>query len=272
MQIVSWNVAGRVTRQAEQGRRVLALAADVVCLQEVTRTTLPVWREQLSAAGYRSVHCGNLAPGPRPRPLGVLTACREAAEPLALGGMPWAERVLAVRTARGLEVTNVHVPISPTPELAKVRTLEAVFAHLARRSRHPRVLCGDLNTPRREHPDGSVWTFARDRYGRLRPERGERWDAAEMLLIRGLQPFGFRDAFRSLHGHEHREISWGWARWRGGYRLDHLLVAGLTVQECRYEHAWREQGLSDHSPLVARLGGAGEPEGLTRGRRGALTP
>ena len=264
MQIVSWNVAGRVTRQADQGQRVLALAVDVICLQEVTPRTLPAWREQLSAAGYASVHCGDLTPGPRPRPLGVLTACREAAEPLALRAMPWAERVLAVRTVRGLEVTNVHVPISPAPDLAKVRTQEAVFAHLARRSPRPRILCGDLNTPRREHPDGSVWTFARDRYGRLRPERGERWDAAELLLIRGLQPFGFRDAFRSLHGHGSREISWGWARWRGGYRLDHLLVAGLAVEECRYEHAWREEGLSDHSPLVARLGAADASQTASR--------
>jgi exonuclease III len=264
LQILSWNVAGRVRRQAEQGQRVVALAAEIVCLQEVTPRTLPAWREQLLAAGYASVHCGDLAPGPRPRPLGVLTACREAAERLALRGMPWPERVLAVRTGRGLEITNVHVPISPAPDLAKVHTLEAVFAHLARRSRRPRILCGDLNTPRREHPNGSVWTFARDRYGRLRPDRGERWDAAELLLIRGLQRFGFRDAFRSLHGHERREISWAWARWRGGYRLDHLLVAGLPVAECRYEHAWREEGLSDHSPLVARLGGAGVSQTASR--------
>ena len=72
----------------------------------------------------------------------------------------------------------MHSPISPKPGLAKVLTHEAVYRHL-RPGRGPRVICGDLNTPRREHADGSVWTFARDRYGRLRPERGERWDAAE---------------------------------------------------------------------------------------------
>jgi exonuclease III len=117
------------------------------------------------------------------------------------------------------------------------------------------ALCGDLNTPRREHPDGRVWTFARDRYGRLRPERGERWDEAELALIRGLEPFGFRDAFRALHGYAAREPSWEWPRWGGGWRLDHLIVsAGVTVSECRYEHEWRRAGLSDHSALVAELG------------------
>lgn len=37
-------------------------------------------------------------------------------------------------------------------------------------------------------------------------------------------------------------------------RLDHLLAsAELTVEECRYEHGWRTEGLSDHSALVVSL-------------------
>jgi serine/threonine-protein kinase len=73
-----------------------------------------------------------------------------------------------------------------------------------------------------------VWTFARDRYGRLREDRGERWDAAELAVIRGLQEHGFRDAFRALHGPERREPTWEWPRWGGGYRLDHLVGEGAT--------------------------------------------
>jgi endonuclease/exonuclease/phosphatase family metal-dependent hydrolase len=57
-----------------------------------------------------------------------------------------------------------------------------------------------------------------------------------------------------MHGYEVRELSWEWPRWQGGYRLDHMLVSTqLVVQECRYEHRWREDGLSDHSALIARL-------------------
>jgi exodeoxyribonuclease-3 len=168
---------------------------------------------------------------------------------------PWPERVLAVRLNSGLEVVNVHSPISPKPGLAKVLTHEAVFRHLAAPAGHPRLVCGDLNTPRREHADGSVWTFARDRYGRLRPDRGERWDAAETALIRGLEPHGFRDAFRAVHGHELKEVSWEWPRYGGGYRLDHLIVSSeVEVVDCRYGHDWRRKlKLSDHSPLVAEL-------------------
>ncbi|HLI60733.1 MAG TPA: hypothetical protein VKV21_13820 [Solirubrobacteraceae bacterium] len=87
-----------------------------------------------------------------------------------------------------------------------------MHAHLCA-VRGPRLVCGDLNTPRREHPDGRVWTFARDRYGRLRADRGERWDAAELALIKGLEPHEFGDAFRSRHGLARREPSWVWRRW-----------------------------------------------------------
>ncbi len=254
MLLVSWNVAGRVKRLEEQAERLLSLDADVICLQEVTRTTLPRWRQVLGDAGYRGLAHGDLDSG-RSRPLAVLTACREPIEPIVVEGVPWPERVLAVRIATGPELVNVHSPISPKPALVKVRTHEAVHRHLATRPRgRARILCGDLNTPRKEHPDGSVWTFARDQYGRLRPDRGERWDDAELALIRALERYGFRDAYRLTHGYEARELSWEWPRWKGGYRLDHLIVsAALAVQSCRYEHQWRKDGLSDHSALIARL-------------------
>lgn len=256
MLIVTWNLAGRVKRLGEQSTLALALGADVLCLQELTSSTLGPWRERLQSAGYRTI--SSTANGERARPLHVLTAARVPLEEVQLRGVPWPERVLAVRLQDGCEVVNVHSPTSPKPELAKLRTHEAVFAHLARREpARLRVLCGDLNTPRKEHADGTIWTFARDRYGRLRPDRGERWDRAELALLRGLQEHGFRDAFRALHGYEQRELSWEWARYEGGYRLDHLLISGpWRVASCGYLHAFRKSGLSDHSALQARL----EPE------------
>lgn len=254
MRLVSWNVAGRVKRLPEQAERLLELAADVLCLQEVTRNTLPRWRALLQEAGYVGLAHGELAVAERKRPLAVLTASRMPLHTVLVDEVPWPERVLAVHLSDGTEIVNVHSPISPKPDLVKIRTHEAVYRHLADEPPgHARILCGDLNTPRKEHTDGTVWTFARNRYGHLRPERGERWDRAELALIRGLERYGFRDAFRFLHP-EADEISWEWARWGGGYRLDHLIVSGeIAVEQCRYEHSWREEGLSDHSALVAKL-------------------
>ena len=253
MILVSWNLAGRVRRLGEQAERLLDLEPDVLCLQELTPRTLPVWRDRLQVAGYLAVEHPALARSEDRRPLFVMTACSQPARAIAVAEVPWPERVLAMRMQDGTEVLNVHSPISTRPNLVKIRTHRAVYQHLTQSKQGARILCGDLNTPRREHPDGSVWTFARDRYGRLRPDRGEEWDEAELLLIRGLETSGFRDAFRSLHGYTGREISWGWRRWRGGYRLDHLLTAGLRVDDCSYEHRWREDGLSDHSALIATL-------------------
>ena len=100
-------------------------------------------------------------------------------------------------------------------------------------------------------------SFARDTKGRLRPERGVEWDAAELGVVPGLRELDFRDAFRFLHGYERREPSWTWRRVAGhggGWRLDHLFASSeLTPVACCYHHAWRNTDLSDHSALEADL-------------------
>lgn len=243
MRIVTWNVAGRVARLAEQAHALADETPDVVCLQEVTRRTEPLWRAALTTLGlpHAAMH-----PLPEGRRLAVLTAARE---PLTVepppAALPWPERAL-IAVVGGVTVVNVHSPISSTAGLVKVRTHEALYDALRSRPA-PAVLAGDLNTPRRER-DGVLLTFAHASNGTLRPERGERWDAAERALIRTL---GWTDAFRALHPDEPAR-SWCWPN-GGGYRLDHVLVHGLEPLACRYRHDWREAKLSDHSGLVAHL-------------------
>ena len=253
MRLVTWNVAGRVTRQAEQAAVLAAVEPDVVALQEVSARTLPLWREQLEAAGLTSVQTAVSSPRAGRRLLSVLTAARDVLRVLPPPEVPWPERLLCCAVG-DIEVVNLHSPISPAPELAKVRTHEAVAAYLrSTAAGMPRVLCGDLNTPRRELPDGTVLTFAHDSAGRLRPERGERWHRAESALVHGLREQGWVDAFRALHGYGEREASWRFPQDRGGWRLDHVLVHGLRPVASAYAHDWRRSGLSDHSALVVDL-------------------
>ena len=256
--LLTWNTAGRVRRQAEQATLVGEVGADVVCLQEVTPTTLRPWRDALRERGYPEVltSMDEWIPGEPTeddRRLGVLTATREPAERIVSAFVPWPERLLSVRLGGALEVHNLHSPISPKPDRVKVRTHEALFAHLAQDHELPQLLCGDLNTPRRERPDGTTWTFARLASGRLRLDRGERWDRAELALVKTLEEeHGWKDAFRTLHGYGTHEISWSYPRRRGGYRLDHVLVSPcVRIDGCGYLHAWREAGLSDHSGMWA---------------------
>ena len=248
MRLVTWNVAGKVGRQPNQAQALLGVEPDVVALQEVTIRTEPMWREALLAGGYTFIEhaLDGLPPKPTKRRLAVLTAARSPLTRLPAPAVPWPERVLCC-TVAGVEIINLHSPIAPSPELAKIRTHEAVAAYLQSASSGSRVLCGDLNTPRRELADGTLLTFAHDSKGRLRPERGERWDRAERALVRDL---GWTDAFRAVNGYGTRDASWTFAGDRGGWRLDHVLVDGLRVLAAAYAHEWRRAGLSDHSALV----------------------
>jgi exodeoxyribonuclease III len=249
----------RLSRLAEQAFALAGREPDVVALQEVTARTAAMWRAAMATAGLPYVACSLDAADRRREPsarrrTGVLLAAREplasVADPLPV---PWAETALGA-VVDGVRVDTVHVP-NAANGWVKVRTLQAVRAGAA--GGGPRVICGDLNTPRREHPDGSVVSFARDSRERLRPERGDEWDAGELGVVPGLRDLGYADAFRATHGYERREPSWTFRRIAGhggGWRLDHIFAsAGLRVVACRYHHAWRDDDLSDHSALEADL-------------------
>jgi exodeoxyribonuclease III len=258
VRLITWNVARRRTRLAEQAAALAERSPDVVALQEVTPTTEPLWRETLPTIGLPHVACslewaepGRAPAGPRRT--GVLLASAGAldAEPTTWL-LPWPEVALSARvqgSAGDLLVHTIHVPQAANGVI-KPQTLDALYEGLAGGRRERRVVCGDLNTPRRETIAGEVVTFAQDRYGRLRPERGETWDRAERRILCDLDALDLVDAFRDRNGYEARDVSWTWRRWKGGYRLDHAFAsADLRLEACGYVHEWREAGLSDHSAL-----------------------
>jgi exonuclease III len=256
--VLSWNVAGRVRSVAEQARALAERPADVVALQEVRVTALPAWREALAALGYDEIAATltSTAPAPPERRLGVLVAARTPVEPQAALDLPWPERHLAVRTAldgQEVELHVLHAPISSKAGQVKVLTLEAVYSALAPAAGVPRVLVGDLNTPRYESREGEVQSFARTRAGRIHPDYGERHDAAELGLVVGLSEHGYVDAFRAVHGYGRRDRSWLYPHGKTGYRLDHVIVRGLLPHACEYEHGWRDAKLSDHAAIWADL-------------------
>jgi endonuclease/exonuclease/phosphatase family metal-dependent hydrolase len=261
-----------VSQLSGQAAALASREPDVVALQEVTARSWPLWRAALETIGLPHACCSLDGADPARRPIGrrrtgVVIAARSPlapAEPLAV---PWPETTLAA-LVDGVTVHAAHVPNAANGWI-KPDTLAALRAGLAATS-GPRVLCGDLNTPRREYADGTVISFARDSRGRLRPERGERWDTAELGVVPGLRDLGFADAFRVVHGYDSKEPSWVWHH-GGGWRLDHVFVCGLRVVASTYHHAWRDDGLSDHSALEADLrtaaGGEGGERGEIRGAR-----
>ena len=264
IRLITWNVARRTSRLLDQATAVAKREPDVVALQEVTRRTLPLWRHAFDLMGLAHVRAsavgGNAAGGGWGRRTLVIIASRVALEdgdrPLVVPRRESALSVLAHTTSGPLELHCVHVP-NAANGWVKVETLQALRRGLGTPSRAPRVLCGDLNTPRRELPDGTAISFARDSPGPLRPDRGPDWDAAELGVVPGLRDLGYRDAYRTLHGYESRSPSWTWktiAGHNGGWRLDHTFLSpALLPRACHYHHEWREQGLSDHSALETDL-------------------
>lgn len=246
MRLISWNVNRRTSVLASQAAAIAEREPDVVALQEITARSRPLWEAALATIGLPHVVCSW---PPRPRRTVVLIAAREL-DPADSLEVPWPETALAARLG-DVTVHNAHVP-NAANGWVKPDTLAALRAGLAAGS-GPRVLCGDFNTPRREHPDGTVISFARDTRERLRPERGERWDNAELGIVPGLRDLGFIDAFRALHGYARKEPSWVF-RHGGGWRLDHAFVsAELEPVAATYHHAWRDNGLSDHSAIEVDL-------------------
>lgn len=266
MRIITWNVNRRVSRLAEQAHALAGRDPDVVALQEVTARSAGLWRAALTTIGLPQILCSLDGADParlpaRRRVTGVLVATNATLDPAEPIPAPWPETALAA-IAGGVRVDTVHVPNAANGEI-KPLTLAAVRAAVAADPAGPRVVCGDLNTPRREHPDGRVVSFACDSGERLRPERGTAWDEAELGVVPGLAELGFRDAFRTLHGYASREPSWTFRRMGGhdgGWRLDHLFASpGLAVLASRYHHEWRDSDLSDHSALEADVAWATWP-------------
>ena len=264
IRLITWNVARRTTRLVDQATALAAREPDVVALQEVTRKTLPLWRHAFELMGLSHVRASTAdcdwtgkASG---RGMLVMIASRVVLEhlehPLQVPRCESALSAVALASSGPVEVHCVHVP-NAANGWVKVETLYALRRGLEAPSRAPRVLCGDLNTPRRELPDGTTISFARDSRGRLRPDRGPEWDAAELGVVPGLRDVGYRDAYRTLHGYRSRSPSWTWktiAGHDGGWRLDHTFVSPqLLPRACYYHHEWREHGLSDHSALETDL-------------------
>ena len=101
MRVITWNVARRSSRLAEQAAALAGREPDVVALQEVTDATLPLWRAVLERIGLPHVRASLdsadpcRAPASRRR-TGVLLGSSAALRgPSATLPVPWVETAVA---------------------------------------------------------------------------------------------------------------------------------------------------------------------------------
>ncbi len=266
--LISWNTAGRRTRADKQVEWLESRSPDVVALQEVTPASRDQLRAALEAVGFiHQVDTFDRSQGVTvsrgPRKYGLLLAARAQASPLEHEptDLVWPERMLSVKVRiRGeeVEIHTVHVPPGATNGWIKIETFEGIHARLARPSILPRILCGDLNSPQREFPDGTVVTWGQRvrKNGRvyvrsrIRGQPGERWDAGERSVLCRLAEYDLRDTYRALHGYENTDFSWAFTGRVPQRRFDHVFSsASLMPARCLYHHDPRLARLSDHCPI-----------------------
>ena len=134
------------------------------------------------------------------------------------------------------------------------------------------VLTGNFNEPRCAMQGGQVVTWGQDPNGErwaLRDEwtcdgvtgSGERWDATVRWFFQSPEENGMRNAFWDVAGHgavKASHLARGAKRW-----FDHEFVSDdFRVDDCRYLHAFREEGFSDLSALMAMLSFDPRKEGV----------
>jgi exodeoxyribonuclease III len=78
------------------------------------------------------------------------------------------------------------------------------------------------------------------------------WYSDELIK---LEQAGMVDAFRHVHG-DVEAYSW-FSHQGNGFRYDHIYASNELlpiIKQCDYVHSAREQGLSDHSPMILEIG------------------
>ncbi len=261
IKLISWNVNGRVGSALDrQATALVGEAPQIVCLQEVSAGSEGPWKERLSASGLTEIATTTGLIGAGRRYANLIASCWPLARmsPTEFE-IPYPEKVLSAVVAApsvALEVHNAHLPPGSTRPLHKLATFEGIFERLARPTRRPRILCGDFNTPRREHGDGTVETWS-GRHAAL----ADRWESAERNVLLGLRKFDLADAYRRLHGYEKHPASYlprdGDAR---GRRYDHVYVSeDARAVDCGYRDDWLRDGLSDHAAVWVALALPHEP-------------
>ncbi len=217
--------------------------------------------DAFAAAGYDITF-----PVPEPGEYGVMIISRIQARPDAFGDLigylPARAAAITLPTPDGpVQIIGAYVPsrdAGPEKTERKQKWLAACSAALtARDAGVPAVFLGDLNLLEPDHQPHYPF-FAPFEYGFYR-ELGTR--------------HGFVDAFRYLHP-DAVEHSWV-GRTGDGYRYDHIFcstASATSIADCGYVHQPREDRLSDHSALTARLAVRPSPALLVSDPVAAITP
>jgi len=256
--VATWNVNSLKVRLPHLLDWLAAHATDIVCLQEtkLTDDRFPV--DELSAAGYRSVHAGQKTYNGVAIVLREATVGAPAEVQVNLPNFDDEQRRLIAVTVDGIRIVNGYFPngqaVGSDKYGYKLTWLERLTAWLrGELADHGQLLlAGDYNIapePRDVH-DPAQW------------EGQVLFSEPERAAFRGLLDLGLHDSFRLF---EQPERSYTWWDYRNlafrrklGLRIDHILLSDALATRCTactidVEPRRREQP-SDHAPVIATFG------------------
>ena len=266
----TWNLGHRLKKIPSQIKAVVDRNPNIIAFQEVTLESSKIIKKILSSSYKNIIDSFELSSDQSlmngSRRLGVMTATNYDLKPRSQNEfeIPWQERVLAVDITtpqETIEFYNTYIPPGSTNRWKKIETLEGLYKGLAKHTEKKRILCGDFNTPQNELLKYGVCTFAQKINKKGVPKlkkifrggSGNRWDQGERNILEGLREFNLSDAYRRIHSIPKKGYSFVLER-RGKIvakrRFDHFFLSKeLEIKSVEYLHKYREDGLSDHSPL-----------------------
>ena len=266
MKILSWNINWNI-KQNQKSRLnkivdgVGQISADIVGLQEVDRNLLESFVPEFKTLGYQVLsyefdekpYCNLiLSKYSDSEANGWKRDCK----------FPNLLSRARIGTSEGdIDFFNCHIPNGRRHGFEKIRTIDALLKKLRKTKGSARIVVGDFNEPWSESGK-EIKSWACETRGlkkipkERRPEKQRHWDNTVNELFEGEQQHGMRDLFRLFHGYEHEAYSHerGKDTNKTPCRYDHIFGSQhFKVSSCEYLHRFREEKVSDHSPLVTEL-------------------
>ena len=226
--ILAWNIRqGGGNRKIEIFKKLTTLRSDVIVLSEFRNNASgAAIRSALLRSGYIHQFCGHAAAKTNIAAIFSRYPCHFKAHREADPNYP-AAIVEAIFPA--FRLLGVYLPHKKKHHL---------FPYLLEQTKgdYACIIMGDFNSGRQfiDQKGDSFWYS----------EYFDLFEKEDQV-----------DAFRHVNG-DAKTFSW-YSHNGNGYRYDHCISDQTLlplIQDCDYLHPWREQGISDHSPMLLTLG------------------
>ena len=253
MRIATWNVNSLRVRLGHLLDWLADVQPDVACLQETKTEDANFPVDELRAAGYHAVYCGQRAYN------GVAILSRQPVNEVAHGIPDFIDdpkRCIAA-TANGMRIVCLYAPNGEAPGTEKyaykLRWYEALEGWMKRAiAQTPQLaVLGDMNVAPEDRDVHAPKRWA----GKIHVSEPER------AALRKVMGVGFADAFR-LFPQPDKSFTWWDYRLRAfergwGLRIDLALLAPALAERCAgctIDLAPRKRERpSDHAPVIVEL-------------------